>query len=433
MRSGFGRGPFGLGAFGQSDISTAILWDSTPEFNKAAARTGPGGASLESLRRESARAFNERLVRQIRELPLLRDPVQVRDQDTLFVTVVISSSALISAADSDSGIAYNLVEASVPADIGLMEPGWLLRGGTKSYPVRSVQRRNGVFSVFSDTLLTPGSYTVFAPGMMLALAQDFGLDLDGYDYARFQRSVLVAPWRLFGLKGTKKGAQVRASAGGFEADIYHLYRVAAPFVPYIDPDEVYPIDGAYYTTRAPTFPRFDDITIDYLLPSGHSVTDNPCFVELIQWPVTVTGTVDNLDGTWTLTVVEDVGMVATVGRWWMIDAGDTRFFVTATDAGAFEVTVASPSDPGAGAYMLYYSCPITPSCDYCPTHSVLIVLRVVDAVLAADAVALERAYERMIGKIKATLPIHVDVKATIFELSSEATAEAVATDLAEVL
>ncbi len=432
MRSGFGRGPFGSGAFGQSDIPTAILWDTTPQFNRAVARAGASGATLESLRRAEAQGLNQRIVRPALSLPLLRDPVAVRDQDTATVTVTITNTTLVPTGDADTR-SYNLAEVSDPGDLGPVEPGWLLRYAGKAYPVRAVEKRSNAFSFYADEPLPTGEYTISAPGMLLALAKDFGLDLDGYDYARYQRSVLVAPWRLFNLKGTAQGATVRAAAGGFEAEVHHLYRVASTLIGYLDAADVYLIGGAYYTTVPPRFPRMDDITADYLLPSGTPITDNPCFVERIEWPLTVTGSADNGDGTWTLTVVEDAGMVASPSRWFMVDAAGTQTVVTGVDAAAFEVTVASQTDPGTGSFMLRYSCPVAPSCDYCPSHSVLVVLRVVDPVLAADAIALERAYERMLDKIRAMLSIHVTIKATLFEISSTATAEAAVTSTAEVL
>ena len=440
-RAGFGYAPFGEDAFGYTDLAVEILWDSTPQINKLVAKPGSGGASLESLRRLQADSYNSRIFEKAIDLPLVRDPVHVRGPTTESAEITTTGDFTVTpASQSSDGFGFIEIEVSDPADLMPIEKGWLLKAANnRTIEVKSVSRVNATITLYGEDFPSGGpTFTLYAPSIIPALASDYGLDIDAYDYERFQRTLLLEPFRFFGLKGTKTGIEVRARASGFTATVLHLYRISAYWAALLPTADVFEIpsgSGAFYTSRPPTFPRLDDITADYLTGAGEPIADRPCFLFTsgVTWNITVTSTVDNGDGTWTLVTGDDIGMVANLGLWTVESASGTRSYIEAIDATLGEIVIMADEDPGAGVWTIEYNCPETYTCDYCPSHSVLLELQVTDPELATDMLALERAFERMVQKIRDILPIHVDIKATILHTAESAGVEIEASVLDEIL
>lgn len=148
----------------------------------------------------------------------------------------------------------------------------------------------------------------------------------------------------------------------------------------------------------------------------------------------VTGTVE-ANGTWLVTsVVSDFAVVisapflnpylgggtvldtlADKGEWFFVDDTGVVFYmdglptyVSGPGPWIWTVQTTATQAPSLGNTYFQYICPLTISCDYCPTYKVRVALTA-DQVTQEGSEAQEGAFERTAARVDEVVPAHAEV------------------------
>lgn len=411
---GFGYGPFGEGPFGQSDWGRAVFWKTVPEMDKVE----DSDQLLENLLLAAGRTFNT--LRDLAErLPELTDPLAVRTRHNERVSITITDYEVTESADTDDGRPYITMTASAGTweNLEPVAPGWRMETTERVYIVRSLHKISRQFTVWGDDPPPESSFTIGPPSLIENLGADMGLEIDGYEPEGFQRNLVSESIQWYNLKGTVDGVRLRAALAGFTAEVLPLYAVDVGWTPMLPAADVFEIpsgSGSYYTSYAPRFPLFDDVAADAIPLDEH------CDLNVeTTWPVVVSAVAGD-SAAWELTTASDLTMIGSVGRWILTDADDQVFYLEAFETGM--ITVAGEIEPATGTYTLSYECPEAIDCGWCRSYKIMLELSIdPDSEIADDPDALDGVFDRLVDKIQAVLPAHVEVVQYTFVTTDEVT------------
>jgi hypothetical protein len=408
--SGFGRSRFGNGPFGEADFAHNIWWLGVPAVHRDADTTG----LLETLLRGYGGGF-DRIRHKIRDLPALRNPLHVRTRYNEAITVDITGSAATASEDSEDGLAYITFSVSTPTipNLETVSKNWVMEDSSRNYFVRSVNKVDGAFSVYGDDLPILTTQTIRPPSIIEFLGKDFDVKVDGHEPEGFQRGLISEVVRWYDLKGTEKGIRLRSELAGFSATVRSLWSVSEGYASLIPVSNLFELEsGSFYTDIHPGFVQFDHIPADII------ALDTICSINEVEFPITVTA-VTVVGDQFRLTVSTPLTMIASEDGTWLVILGDDEFYVEDIDVTNGYIFVAGEVTPITGAYTLQYDCQPVNECGWCKSYKVILDLVPTNTELLASPIALNGAFERLIEKIQAILPAHVQV---IYTLVTEGSA-----------
>ena len=182
--------------------------------------------------------------------------------------------------------------------------------------------------------------TIRPQEMINQLALDYGFEIDANESEDFQRSSIINVWKWLELKGSIRAFQIRGLISGFNVTIFPLWKTQSvggfPIGSYSQRN------GDYFTRLPPARGRFDDMPAD-VIP-----TDTFCWesIDILKENVTVDSVVENLDGTWTVTLdpTEVLDYISSLGNWKLVDARDSWETIANGDGGR-QTFVAVFSEP----------------------------------------------------------------------------------------
>jgi hypothetical protein len=398
--SGFGRSRFGAGPFGEADWAHNVWWLGVPAVHRDNDRDG----LLETFLRSVGESFDS-IRHQIRDLPSLRDPLRVRTRYDDRVLVNITAAAVTEAADSEDGKPYiTLAVGSVTLpNLETVGPKWVLGASRRTYIVRSVHKVDGYFTVHGDDAPGTGLTVLRPPSLIEYLGRDFDVRIDGYEPEGFQRGLVSDVVKWYDLKGTEKGIRLRASLAGFDATVRTLWRIDPGYLGFIPAANLFEFEsGVYHTDIPPGFVQFDDIPAD-VIPTDTLCALNPVTFSITVTAVTVVGT------QFRLTVSTPLTMVANPYGPWKVTLGAAEFYVESVDTTSGYIYVAGETVPTTGAYTLEYDCRPVDLCGWCRSYKIALDLVPSHEDLVSNPTALSGAFDRLIKKINAILPAHVEV------------------------
>jgi hypothetical protein len=310
---------------------------------------------------------------------------------------------------------------------------WSLDDGDTFYQLRSLSKLDGTLSFYAGAAPAVADLILTPPSMLVHLGADLGVEVDGYEPDEFQRSSVYDRHKLIDLRGSETAIQFRAILAGFEATVFHLWSVNPAYAPAYTavganlwqyPDG----SGIYFSDQGLCVLAFDAIPGDILPLDTMQVGG---LTDLLEGEIIeVTGT----SGNWLVKLdvpsSPDLAFLL-AGRWYFEGSGPVKFYVEPADVNGADslVTIRTQTAPLVGEISFsYWSDDACAKCGVsCPTHLVRVELEVVDPRLLANPRALISAYERMVRKIEAILPAHVEIVQFVFTESSTAAIELAAT------
>jgi hypothetical protein len=452
---GFGRGAFGHGPFGEARWGYETLWNSVPAVHKTLDTDNDD--LLQKFMLGIADA-TDLLRRQARWWPDQKDARVSRTRFDFNIDITLGSdSVFVSAAESEDGRSYIILEVSSETQISdepfvvgtdYLFPGWTLEAENRTYFVRKYEKQTKVLEVYGDvTDGVPAGATqrLRPPSMIARLGYEYNVEVDGNEPEDFQRSTVYDAVKWFNLKGTVDGIQLRARVAGFDAEVISLYRIGGDYSDWIGPDNVVEIpdgSGNFYSSLGPALFKFDDIAADVLPLDGHcDITVQPV------WTYNITSsTFDSVSGLWTMigtfTTDQPVGGATGGGRWLMTNDADPTesYFIenpqnlSGVTTGLNAVTAVYAPDgvtPSNGDYTVTYECLEEPTCSWCKSYKIQLVLTIVDPQLIGNAKALEGAFDRLLRKLDELIPAHVELTQIVFTESTTAELEISVTSLSQ--
>lgn len=395
---GFGRSRFGESPFGYSDWGRRVTWEFLPQYDRDA-----DAGELEAFSDVMSDLFTA-LKRKVDKIPDLLDPLACPSSSTGAVSVAFDATDFVTAAASDDGRAYVSALAASGQDLGDSSPDWTVDDGTTQYEIRAVDKFNGVVEFYAESDVSTLTLTLRPPTMLRHLAADIGADFDGHEPEANQRATIKAWHYLSDIRGSKEAIEVRAAMAGFEAEVLHLFRVTDLGVVAglgADAIEIPESSGRYYTGVEPVGIQFD------MTPADVAPLDVQAAV-----PVTITP-VSGSAGAWLF------GVSPMVGIGWSFESGGVTYRVSSVDVDNGRCTFDSVSQPPTGAHIFTPWIRVLPSCSYCPTHKLRVVLTIGPSLTSPRQ--LESAFARMVKKIDRILPAHVEVVQYVFVSAHGAT------------
>lgn len=430
---GFGSGSFGSGPFGAYDWAWQVLYLDWPYIDRRLDQEG--GGELEKWAESMVPLFSEVLTFS-RDFEQLRDPDTVRTQfqDTIAVTIA-------SAAEEEGGRTVRVeVVDSDPNDplvpLGRTSVGWIMTDSNGvEFVVNEVHKLSAAFTVKGKIVPATGAATLRPPALIGYLGADYGLTVDQHDAEVFQRRLVKSAFQWLSLKGTARAYEVIGLVAGYDVAAYQLWSISADVAALFPSGTVFEVpigSGNWFTDQAQTRPLFDEVAADYIPvdalcweDAGGGLTYGESIGAALQ-TMTVTGTSYNATtGRWTITFDEnaagDMDVVAAAGFVSETEVSGWYASFPGGDAGQFPLE-ADPVDNGGGSFSIEvvglagltvgstvsidYDCPVTPSCDYCPSSAIRVTMTPGE-VLNEPETLLDDALERMVRKILQVVPIHV--------------------------
>ena len=405
--SGFGRSRFGAGPFGEADWAHNMFWLGVPSVY----RDNDSQGLFETLLRSYGYSFDQ-IRHRARGLPDVRDPIQVRTRYNETVSVTFTDSEVTEAEDSADGKPYITFAVSVGTlpNLETVGPGWVMEATERNYFVRTVSKVDGVFTVYGDDIPADTTQIIRPPSMIEYLGRDFGVEVDGHEPEGFQRGLVSRAVQWYDLKGTAKGIRLRAELAGFSATIKSLWALGPGWEVIIPSANLFEMEsGRFYTDICPCFPQFDDIPAD-VIP-----LDTVCEITPVTFPITVSS-VTVVGDLFRLAVSSPADLsdyIANENGPWKITSGANEFYVELIDLTLNRLWIAGSTAPTAGAYTLEYDCQPVDMCSWCKSYKIVLELVPTNAELLASPIALDGAFDRLIRKIEAILPAHVEVVYTL--------------------
>lgn len=438
---GFGDDPFGISLFGLADWSRRVLYEDTPEPDRA-----QDPERLFERYAESTQEPFESLIQNVARFPELRDPDRVRSRYSERVAVTL----LTAHAGADSvEVEVDPVDPDDPfAALGWVSAGWTLvdSAGTEF----TVTRVHKTYSSGGPRLVVGGGVgprtEAHGPGlgsayvrpasMIELLGADYGVEVDRHEPDAFQRSSVRNAHQWLSIKGVERAYDVLGKIAGYEVDVLGLWRVD-PVPSAIPADRLYesPIgSGRYYTDLAPLRPVFDEVAAD-TVPLDIFCWETPDWVgpppltppipsppagftlrEAIGWTTTdlplsvVTGLGA---GRWRVAMAGDLRKVAWIGHWYLEHKGQPgvklwlETLPEETAPGIWEFEVLAGEAPGfLPEGSVGYECRPAMGCGYCRASLIRVELEP-DAVLTDPEAVLENALPRITRKVRNIVPVHV--------------------------
>lgn len=431
--SGFGDDAFGQHPFGEAWWAES-LWRLVPAEDRQMDETG----DLRALVSTMTDGLNV-VKREIASFQWLRDARHVRTRSTGTITIPIPSTALTEASSSDDGRSFVTISGLDSDLLAPISSAWRLDDGDTLFEIRGISKVTGSLSYYAESL-PMASLLAVPPSLLHFLGLDFGVEVDPHEPELFQRSSVYDRHKIVDLRGSKTAIEYRAILAGFTATVYHLWSVAPSHVPLFAGRLIWEIpdgSGSWYAPEAICTQAFDAVPADMI------TMDEFFFGEE---PVLFTGDLSDLSGSpgeWIATVSTSASSLAYLasGRWFFRQGSDLRFFIEPRDVtydpdpwkAQVIIRTQTPPVEGSISWSLWpkdgcTSCGVT-----CPTHKLRVELDVADARLVEDPRALIDAFTRMVRKINAVLPAHVEIVQYAFTKSSSAAVEVSASSLVQTI
>lgn len=186
-----------------------------------------------------------------------------------------------------------------------------------------------------------------------------------------------------------------------------------------------------FTDKEPRYAQFDHINIDLLVAivdaesaflgeSKEFAPDRPCWHEDWSSDVVIDViTVTSLTASsYRLTIIDATAfgaartpeVILKAGNWHLVDSAGGDFIIETIPVegspGEYDVDVLTLEPPVTGVGYLYYDCSILPTCEFCPSSTVLLDIELAD-LASATGLEIERATERLMDRLLETTPINV--------------------------
>lgn len=345
----------------------------------------------------------EYLCRKIAKLPELRDPYLVRSAYDEWVTVTI--------AGYDVDLENNQVVVEVVGDLTEVSRDWVLNDGTTEFRVLAVRKQDNEIDIEGIVQPVLGASKYLRPQSMIELlGLDFGVVVDKSEAEGFQRGAIANAMRWFDLKGTVLGYTIRGLISGFDVDAHPLWAIADDLISILGPDTYWLVDDQFYTSQQGSIPNFDEIAADSI-PLDQMCFEDPTDYEFAANVTSVAR--DLVTGEWvvTMNVLDDLTMMAAVGRWKLVDSADNEFWVESfttiipkTVRAAATYTVG----PATGGGKLVYLCEESNPCWWCKTNKMRVEIEAGE-ILDEPGADVGSALDRLIWKIYETVPAHVEL------------------------
>jgi hypothetical protein len=286
---GFGSGPFGSGPFGEVNWPSIVLQQFLPEQLRLKDEEA-GGLYLTLA--EAMLPLFDFMRHKSKDQFSMRDPREVRTRynDQLEITV-------ISGAGNGDGtctveITGEMEDPDFRFGIGF---GWILEVGNKRFEVIRADKNtnlspgewDGELLLYGETPPDPGDYIIRQQSLIKFLSRDYGLETDQFEDESFQRFEVENVVQWLNTKGAELGYLIRGLVAGFDITVSGLYAIDPSWASTLPADNVFIIDGNYYTDLAPERPLFDEIRADVELspgvpfppypPDGGGLLDDICF------------------------------------------------------------------------------------------------------------------------------------------------------------